>query len=103
METCIGHVTHYFTKISVAVLSLTGEVQLDDTLHILGRDTDLLQKVWSMEVNHQKIQLACPGMQVAIRVAGPVHRGDRIFLVTGVSSEEIHNLLLSRMEERDRE
>ncbi len=99
METCVGRVTHYFPHIGVAVLWLTGEVKLDDTLHILGHDTDLVQKVWSMEVEHQKILMGCPGMDVAIRVAGPVRRGDRIFLVTGVTPEEIHDMLMERLEE----
>ena len=82
MENSIGHVTHYFNKIGVAVLSLTGRLKVHDTIQFLGHSTDFIQKVNSLEVNHQKIQTAEPGSEVALKVEEPVRSGDKVFLIT---------------------
>ena len=82
MENCIGNVTHYYNKIGVAVLALTAELKIHDAIQILGRSTDLIQKVNSLEIDHQKIQSAGPIEEVALKVEEPVHEGDRVFLIT---------------------
>lgn len=81
MEIQIGEVTHYFTKLSVAVVRLTGELSIGDTIVILGHTTDLTQKASSLEIEHQKIVSAGPGMEVALRVADVVRRGDVVFKI----------------------
>ncbi len=80
METCLGIVTHYYKRIGVAVLSLSGQLKTSDVVHILGRNTDFYQKAWSMEIEHRKVQCVGPGAEVALRVAEPVRRGDKIYL-----------------------
>ncbi len=82
MENCIGHVTHYYEKIGVAVLSLNAELKIQDPIQILGHATDLVQRVNSLEINHQKIQSAGPIAEVALKVDEPVHKGDKVFLIT---------------------
>ena len=81
MNLLVGRVTHYFGHISVAVLELTGELKTGDTVMILGRTTDLTQHVESMEIEHHKIQLAGPGMEVALQVPEPVRSGDKVYKV----------------------
>jgi hypothetical protein len=36
MDIRVGKVTHYYDHISVAVLELTGELKVGDTIHILA-------------------------------------------------------------------
>lgn len=81
MNLLVGQVTHYFTRIGVAVLELTGEVKVGDTILILGHTTDLTQHVESMEIEHHKIQVAGPGMDVALQVPEPVRSGDKVYKV----------------------
>jgi putative protease len=81
MEPCIGTVTHYYRRIHVAVLSLTHALSHNDCLRFVGHTTEFTQKVWSMEVNHQKIHMAGPGAEVAILVTQPVRCGDRVYLI----------------------
>lgn len=83
MELLIGRVTHYFTHIGVAVLELTGEMQVGDLILILGHTTDLTQHVESMEIEHHKIRTAGPGMEVALQVPEPVRAGDKVYKVVG--------------------
>jgi len=81
MNLLVGRVTHYFGRIGVAVLELTGELKTGDTVMILGRTTDLTQHVESMEIEHHKIQAAGPGMEVALQVPEPVRSGDKVYKV----------------------
>ncbi len=80
-EKPIGKVTHYFGRISVAVLDLTGPLKVGETIHIKGHTTDLAQKVESMQIEHKDIQEAKPGDQVAIKVTGRVHEHDVVYKI----------------------
>lgn len=81
-EVEIGKVTHYYTRIGVAVLALDAELHVGSTVHILGRITDLIQRVGSMEIEHQQVQSAGPGGEVALKVDEYVRAGDTIFLLS---------------------
>ena len=83
MEEKIGVVTHFFNKISCAVLELTAEIKIGDKLHFQGYTTDFTQTVESMQVEHEAVELAKPGMDFAMKVASPVRRGDDVYKVTG--------------------
>jgi hypothetical protein len=82
MEKRIGNVTHYFDRIGVAVLDLEDGLKLGDTIHITGHRTDLLQRVSSMEIEHQKMQAVSAGADVALKVDEEVREGDKIYRVT---------------------
>lgn len=79
MDIRVGKVTHYYDRISVAVLELTGELNVGDHIHILGRITEFEQRVASMEIEHQKIQSAGAGAEVALKVIETVRDGDVVF------------------------
>jgi translation elongation factor EF-1alpha len=80
-EQHIGRVTHYFERISVAVLELSGGLKVGDVVHIQGHTTDFTQPVESMEIEHQKIQSVGPGADVALKVTERVREGDIIYKV----------------------
>jgi len=79
MDIRVGKVTHYYNRISVAVIVLTGELKIGDWVHIHGRITDFTQRVASMEIEHQKIQSAGSGAEVALKVIEAVRDGDTVF------------------------
>lgn len=79
----IGQVTHYYSKISVAVLALTGPLCVGDTVHLLGRTTDLQQEVTSLQIEHQAVDEAGPGDDVALEVKRRVRPRDKVFKMTG--------------------
>ena len=62
MEKRIGTVTHYYSRLSVAVLDLSAEIHQGDDIHIKGRITDLVMNVDSLEIEHNKIESAGPGV-----------------------------------------
>ena len=81
VETRIGSVTHYYGRIGVAVLNLDKMLQVGDTIRIRGHTTDFTQPVISMEIEHQKVQVAEPGSDIAVKLKDRVRRGDAVFKV----------------------
>jgi putative protease len=81
MERRIGYVTHYYNHLSVAVLELTDELKVGDTLHLLGHTTNFTQPVESMEIEHQPVQSVKPRAEVALKVMDKVRKGDAVYKV----------------------
>lgn len=79
MEKYVGKVTHYYTRIGVAVLELEEGLTVGDTVHICGHTTDFSQRVESMEVEHRKLQAVGAGADVALKVEERVRSGDKIY------------------------
>jgi putative protease len=79
----VGKVTHYFDKIGVAVLELTGNLVVGDTIKISksGGD-DFTMTVQSMQVEHEQIQEAKKGDTVGLKIEQPVKEGDEVFKVS---------------------
>ncbi len=77
----VGHVTHYFDRIRVAVLELEDELYLGDwVLFVRHGDSLFEQEVTSMQINHQSIEAAGPGDEVALRVDHEVKAGTEVFV-----------------------
>ncbi len=76
----IGKVTHYFSKIEVAVIKLSNALSLGDTIRIVGgENTDFSQTVESMEVEHEKIKKAKAGNEVGTKVKEKVREGYKVY------------------------
>jgi len=79
-EMQVGKVTHYFTKIGVAVVEVTqGSIKVGDELHIKGHTSDFRQKVASMQIEHEKVQTAEPGQSIGMKVDEPVRAHDMVY------------------------
>jgi putative protease len=74
----IGRVTHFFDRISVAVVSLDGALKLGDRIQFRGPHTDFQQEVVSMQVEHEAVEKGKKGQEVAIKVDQPVRKGDTL-------------------------
>ncbi len=77
----VGKVTHYFTRIGVAVVELTGTLKKGDLIRIKGNTTDFTQPVESMQVDRQDVSEAGPGQSVGVRVKEHVREHDRVYKV----------------------
>lgn len=79
-EMQLGKVTHYFTKIGVAVIEVTdGSIKVGDEIHIKGHTTDFTQKITSMQIEHDKVQAAEPGQSIGLKVEQPVRANDLVY------------------------
>ena len=77
----VGKVTHYFDKVGVAVIELSGLLSVGDNIRIVGGETDFTQEVESMEMDHQKIQTAKKGDSVGMKTIQKAHDGYKVFKV----------------------
>ena len=75
----IGRITHFFTKISVAVIELTAPLAVGDTIVIKGPTTDFEQIVESMQIEHNNVQRAEAGQSIGLRVAQRVRENDVVY------------------------
>ena len=79
-EMQVGKVTHYFSKIGVAVIEVTGgSIKVGDELHIKGHTSDFKQKVSSMQIEQDKIEIAEPGQSIGMKVNEPVRANDLVY------------------------
>lgn len=75
----LGEVTHYYDRIGVAVIQLSGDIRIEDELHFLGPNIDFQQTLLSIQIDHKPIEHAEKGQEVAIKVEQPVRRGVLMF------------------------
>jgi len=75
----IGKVTHYFSKIGVAVIELSDTLKVSDTIRIVGGQTDFNQTIESMEIEHEKVQEAKAGDSVGLKVEQKVREGYKVY------------------------
>jgi putative protease len=80
-EELIGKVTHYFGNIGVAVINITKALKVGDNIRIVGGETDFVQTVESMEVDHQKVSQAKAGDSVGLKVNQKVREGYRVYKI----------------------
>lgn len=78
-DQAIGTVTHYFSHLSVAAVTLTDTLRVGDRIHIVGHTTNVEQAVESMEVDHQTVESAGPGDDVALAVKDHVRDHDKLY------------------------
>ncbi len=77
----IGKITHYFPKVSVAVLQLSAPLRVGETIRIVKHDSSFIQQVTSIQVDHAPVPAAVPGQSIGLKVEQPVHEGNKVFLV----------------------
>ena len=75
----IGHITHFFSKISVAVIELTAPLVVGDTIVVKGPTTDFEQRVESMQIEHNNVPRAEAGQSIGLKVADRVRERDTVY------------------------
>lgn len=78
----IGKVTHYFTKLGVAVIELIGPLKVGDKIHIKGATSDFKQTVKSMQIEHESIEKAEAGQGIGMKVKDHAREGDIVYKIT---------------------
>ena len=82
-ETKVGIVTHYFSRAGVAAIKITeGALSIGDTIHIKGNTTDFTQKLESMQIEHQPVQIVHAGDDIGAKVDAPAREQDIVYKVT---------------------
>lgn len=77
-EKQIGKITHYYDKIKVGVIKLTGSLKVGDKIHIKGAHDDFVQTISSMQFDHKEIKMGKKGQEIAVGVDQVVHKNDNV-------------------------
>ena len=77
----VGRVSHFFTKIGVAVIELKDALSASDRILIKGPTTNLEQTVGSMEIEHEKVQRAEAGQSIGLEVDDRVRESDIVYKI----------------------
>jgi putative protease len=75
----IGDVSHYFTRIEVAVIELKDKLKVGDEIRFKGATTDFTQKVESIQIEHKQVEEARAGDSIGLLVRFRVREGDEVF------------------------
>jgi putative protease len=75
----IGKITHFFTKISVAIVELSDTLAAGDKILIKGPTTSIEQKVDSMQIEHETVEKARRGQNIGLKVNDHVKEHDIVY------------------------
>ena len=75
----VGEVTHYFTKISVAVVDLSAPIKIGDKIAVKGMTTSFEQTVKSMQIEGKDLEEAKAGDDIGMKVDDRVRKGDIVY------------------------
>ena len=75
----VGYITHFFSKINVAVLELTAPLAVGDRIIVKGPTTDFEQVVDSMQIEHANIPKAEAGQSVGLKMAEHARERDVVY------------------------
>lgn len=82
-EMRIGTVTHYYNHLHVAGVTIDeGELHKGDTIHVKGHTSDFEQKVESMQIDHEVVDVAKQGDQIGLTVIEYAREHDAVYMVT---------------------
>lgn len=76
----VGTVTHYYDKIQVAVVELSGTLSVGEKIKFVRGGEDLFEQVVeSIQVEHKKLDSAKAGDVVGLKTDKSVKEGTEIF------------------------
>jgi putative protease len=76
-----GKVTHYYGKIGVAIIELSGALKVGEKIKIQGKHGEFEQPVDSIQIEHETVQQAKAKDVVGVKVAQKVDEGSVVSLV----------------------
>lgn len=77
----VGKITHYFSKIGVAVVELSGDVEEGDKIKVEGATTSFEQVLESMEIKNEKVELATVGQSIGLKMKDQVRLHDNVYKI----------------------
>ena len=78
-EKKIGKVIHYYDKIMVAVVKLSGKLSVGDSIKVARGEQEGESVVESMQVEHEAVKSGKKGEEVAIKLSAPAKAGAVVY------------------------
>ncbi len=78
----IGKVTHWYDKISVAVVKLSGALATGDRIKVRRGKDEFETEISSMQIDHQQSNTAKKGDEVAVKLPQKTKEGAIIYKIS---------------------
>jgi len=76
----VGEITHYFSKIMVCVVNVSGAaLKVGDQIRIKGHTTDFVQTVKSMQIESRDVPAARKGQLIGLKIKKITRAGDLVY------------------------
>ena len=76
----IGKVVHWYDKIGVAVIELSGGLKVGDTIKVAHGDKEFTEAISSMQLDHAPVKSGKKGQQIAIKLSEQAGEGSIVSL-----------------------
>ncbi len=76
----IGSVTHWYDKIGVAVIKLTGKLTKGDTIKVKKGEEEFEDTITSLQIDHADVASAKKGDDAAVKLKERAKEGAKVFL-----------------------
>ena len=77
----VGKVTHYYSKIKVAIIKLSSELKIGDEIIVIGNTTGIIKsQVKRIEIEKKKVEKGKKGDYVAIQLPH-VRKNDELYII----------------------
>ncbi len=74
----LGKISHFYDKISVAIVEVLGTIKVGDKVKIQGKN-EFEQEIKSMQIEHKQVETAKKGDSIGMKVDQPVKKGDEVY------------------------
>jgi hypothetical protein len=75
----VGKVSHYFSRIGVAIVELKAPVSVGDQILVKGPTSDFEQVIESMQIEHVNVSTAKKGDSIGLKVNKLVKPNDLLY------------------------
>ncbi len=76
----VGKVTHWYDKIGVAVVKLSGALKVGDSVKIEHGKVEFDDTISSMQIDHKAVASGKKGEEVAVRISQKAKEGSTIYI-----------------------
>ncbi len=77
----IGKITHYYDKIKVAIIELSGDIKIGDRIKIEGGKHEFDQTITEIQIDHKTVTHAKKGDVIGIKVDQKIHEGVLVSII----------------------
>lgn len=78
-KSLIGTVEHFFDKINVVAIKLSAPLKVGDVIEIGDEESAVREKISSMQINRQDVEIASEGDSVGIKLKHKVELGSSVY------------------------
>ena len=77
----IGKVTHWYDKLSVAVIKLNKTLKVGDQIKVKRGDSEFTESITSMQLDHKPVNSGKKGDEVAVKLSQQAKEGAEVYSV----------------------